>query len=584
MHTVQVRPLVFTVALIGMALIPAAGQPATNCTLSGYTKLSTLTGCLGAGASCTISTPVYVDQSYTRVTGNPLGSITVGAGGSLAFPDTSVRVEVASIIVNGGTLQIGAATCPVGTANPANLVELDFYGTNPGTLTCANSGEPNPPLFNKGICFVSGTLSIVGAKGTSTQSLPAGWTHLRCPAGPSASYGPNLGVAAPVQGAAGTCPGDSVTLAVHGTVSWAQNDWIVVGGTGYADDQAEFVQIGTITPSGANTNITLNSATPLLHYHFGSADPNSATGACIAGDGKTQEPPSFCAGKEFNYGVDERAEVGLISRNIRLSGRQAWEANATYETGATIVAMASNNGVNQAYLFQATGGGTSGSTQPTFPASGTVTDGNVTWTNEGNTGPPGDLHWGGEIKLLAGAAAATSSVTIQGAELEEFGKDQLGSYPIHFHMLGALQAGANPVVAYNSIHHSYDKCVAVHMTDGVTITGNICARIVGHMFLSRVGQGDRQHLHLQSRPGRDEQPVKHRIRRAPALLERRLPRRQRRAPTQLRRVQHPLYRRPHGAEQRAVLRLLDKQRQQQFHRQLHRRLPGQRAGLLVCSE
>ena len=104
-----------------------------------------------------------------------------------------------------------------------------------------------------------------------------------------------------------------------------------------------------------------------MHYHFGSADPNSATGSCTAGDGKTKEPPSFCAGKEFNYGVDERAEVGLISRNIRLSGRQAWEASATYEQGAMIVAMASNNGVNQAYLFKATTGGTSGATPQPFP-------------------------------------------------------------------------------------------------------------------------------------------------------------------------------------------------------------------------
>ena len=517
MRSPRISSLALTAVFVGMAIVPASSQPAANCNLSSYTALSTAApGCIGAGSSCTISGNVYVDKSYTRAGNNPLGTITI-SGGALAFPDASVRVEAASITIGtpavggnqatSGTLQIGAAGCPIGTANPANLVEVDFYGTNPGTLTCANTGESNAPPFDKGICFNSGTLSILGAKGANTPLVPAGWTHLRCPAGPSATYGPNLGVAAPVQGAhENSCPGDSTTLLLHGAVNWQPNDWIVVGGTGYSDDQSEFVQIASIVSipplrvppiigrllpdKQGYSYITLNASTPLLHYHFGGADPESATGHCIAGDGKTKEPASFCAGKELNYGVDERAEVGLISRNIRLSGRQAWWPGATYETGATIVAMASNGSITQAYLFQATTGGASGATPPTFPSAtgSTVADGAVTWTNEGNSAPSGDLHWGGEIKLLEGAALSTSSVTIQGAELEEFGKDQLGSYPIHFHMLGALPSGVNPVVAYNSIHHSYDKCVTVHMTDGVAITGNVCARIVGHIFYLESGE------------------------------------------------------------------------------------------------
>jgi hypothetical protein len=473
----QPQALALIIVVIAMVLDPAAGRAAVSCGHSGYTKLSTVSGCLGAGSSCTISSKVYVDQSFTRVGGQPLGSLTIAAGGELAFPsDASTRVEVANISINGGTLRIGAPECPI---SGGNLVELDFYGTNPGTLTCGDSST-----FDKGICFVNGRLSIIGAKGVETMPTPGvSWTHLRCPAGPIEAYGAGNGLAAPVQGAAGACPGDAVTLAIQGKVDWAQNDWIVVGGTGYADDQAEFVKIGTITPNGGNTDITLT--TPLLHYHFGGVSPNSATGSCIAGDGKTIEPPSFCAGAKRNYGVDERAEVGLISRNVRLSGRQAWEANATYETGATIVATVSN----QAYVFQATTGGLSGSTPPAFPASGTVTDNAVTWTNEGYSNAAGDLHWGGEIKLLAGAAAA-KSVTIEGAELEEFGKDQLGSYPIHFHMVGTVPSvrDGGPIVAYNSIHHGYNKCITVHMTDGVAITGNVCARVVGHLFYLESGQ------------------------------------------------------------------------------------------------
>ena len=41
-------------------------------------------------------------------------------------------------------------------------------------------------------------------------------------------------------------------------------------------------------------------------------------------------------------------------------------------------------------------------------------------------------HWGGEIKIVKGFA----KVEIQGVEIEKFGKDQLGSYPIHIHEIG----------------------------------------------------------------------------------------------------------------------------------------------------
>lgn len=508
-------PGLILVWMFALLAIPAGAGAATNCDLSNYTKLSTMTACLGAGSSCTISTPVYVDTNFTRVSGSqPLGSITIGSGGALAFPNASRRVEVGDIIVDGGTLQVGATACPI---SEANLTELDFYGTNPGTLTCAAKTDTNASPFNKGICFVSGTLSIVGAKGvqsitTTNRQLINGlvglggivsnvlrgaaatpgtsWTYLRCPAGPTNMYGAGNGLAAPVQGSTGTCPGSATTLALQGKSGWAENDWIVVGGTGYADDEAEFVQIALISP-GIDGNDTVMLKTPLVHYHFGSAAPSSATGRCVAGDGKTVEPASFCADATLNYGVDERAEVGLISRTVLLSGRQAWEARARYETGATIVETASTGQTAQTFVFQATTPGTSGTAIPSFPTTvgETVGDGSVVWTNKGNIGAAGDIHWGGEIRLLPGAAAA-NSVKIEGAELEEFGKDQLSSYPIHFHMLGMVpsMAEGGPVVAYNSIHHSYNKCITVHMSDGVAITGNVCARIVGHMFYLESGK------------------------------------------------------------------------------------------------
>ena len=92
-----------------------------------------------------------------------------------------------------------------------------------------------------------------------------------------------------------------------------------------------------------------------------------------------------------------------------------------------------------------------------------------------------DTHWGGEIKIMAGYKA----VEIQGVEIEKFGKDQAGSYPIHFHMAG--DATAKTLINSNSIHHGYNHCITVHATNNLTIANNVCARIVDHLYYLETG-------------------------------------------------------------------------------------------------
>ena len=136
---------------------------------------------------------------------------------------------------------------------------------------------------------------------------------------------------------------------------------------------------------------------------------------------------NYGAGAKTNYGVDERTEVGLISRSVTLTAQVQSGAEDPYR------------------------------------------------------------HWGGEIRILEGFAEAG----IQGVELEKFGKARLGSYPIHFHMAGdARNPGGTRrhLVDSNSIHHSYNKCVTVHMTQGVSISNNVCARAVGHLFYQELAQ------------------------------------------------------------------------------------------------
>jgi len=73
--------------------------------------------------------------------------------------------------------------------------------------------------------------------------------------------------------------------------------------------------------------------------------------------------------------------------------------------------------------------------------------------------------------------------------LQRFGKEKFGSYPIHFHMDCDLSNAPKPTVLIdsNSIDHSYNKCVTIHVTQNLSITNNVCARITGHIFYEEIG-------------------------------------------------------------------------------------------------
>ena len=336
---------------------------------------------------------VYVDKSFTGANG--LGAITIAADGKLAFLNEQItELDTAGIVVDG-SLAVGTSECPISDSDAVTINFTDARAV---------------PTVTKGITVNSGgRLRLFGGSGVAPVSPPAGsnpqapsWTYLAAPAGPPSQYGANLGVASPVGSNGAT------TLQVADTVDWRKGQWIVVAGTDFSPDTAEFVRIEGVDCSGAPAGactITLDADTPLLNYHFGGPAPDK--GAMAFGDGVTQ-----------NYGVDERAEVGLVSRNVKLT--------------ATITGTDSANG--------------------------------------------------GEIMIMAGF----NEVSIQGIELEKFGKDRLGSYPIHFHMAGTVTAGS-VLIDSNSIHHSYNKCVTVHQTNGLTISNNVCARVVGHLYYLESG-------------------------------------------------------------------------------------------------
>jgi hypothetical protein len=128
---------------------------------------------------------------------------------------------------------------------------------------------------------------------------------------------------------------------------------------------------------------------------------------------------------QFTFGVDERAEVGLISRNVFIAG-----------------------------------------------------------SSEGYLG--GHLMF---LKVIFiyfySNSLKGSTVHVEGAELYNMGQDKIGRYPFHFHMAG--QMPANTYIRYNSIRKSNFRCVTIHASHNILVDSNVAYDSLGHCFFLEDG-------------------------------------------------------------------------------------------------
>lgn len=387
------------------ALPAQAGHPWTklaDCVSGGNAVVGGMVG----QADCTYA---YLGNSQNLNGARALGTITVANGGVLVFLDQAIDLEVGSITVQGGgTLQVGARDCPVAAPNQVRIFFTGGQGSTKGINVEAD-----------------GKLRMWGLRGNAELGKTS-WAHLAEPAGP-VEYDAAGGVSSPVTGNAKTLVLDTEVL------SWRPGDWIVVAGTDFAPDSADIVRIAskTVDPQTHTTRITTTQ--PLVNYHFGGPSPTCSGDAddpyCGPSAANYGDPA------EKNYGVDERAEVALLSRSIRLIS----ETPNPYA----------------------------------FPAKTLLTP------------APAGLHWGAMIKVEEGFDTAE----IAGVEMSKFGGDQDGQFPVYFTGNGKVtdNGRATPVLSSNSIHHSYNKCIALEGLTGATINDNVCTRIVGNMFYLRSG-------------------------------------------------------------------------------------------------
>ncbi|XP_055517175.1 cell migration-inducing and hyaluronan-binding protein [Leucoraja erinacea] len=98
---------------------------------------------------------------------------------------------------------------------------------------------------------------------------------------------------------------------------------------------------------------------------------------------------------------------------------------------------------------------------------------------------------GGHIKMGVGFKA----VHIEGALLKHMGQQSMGHYPIHFHMTGDVdgKGGYTPptYVKEVSIHDSFSRCVTIHGSNGLLVKDVIGYKTLGHCFFTEDGPEER---------------------------------------------------------------------------------------------
>ena len=235
------------------------------------------------------------------------------------------------------------------------------------TLTGNNPNAKTPVsagIGNKVLGVVGGTLEVHGQERVS-------WTQLGA-----------------------TAPKGATSVRLKQAPDWRVGERIVIASTDYDFNQAEERTITAI--SGA----TVSFAEPLQYMHYG-------------------QMQSF-GGKTF----DQRAEVGLLSRNITVRGGEAGSAEG----------------------------------------------------------------FGGHIIVREGSTARVSGTELTNmgqARNDAKNFDGQGRYPFHWHLAGDSARGS--YLQDSSIHASFNRCVTIHGSNGVVLKNNVAYDTVGHCYFLEDG-------------------------------------------------------------------------------------------------
>ena len=405
---------------------------------------------ISSSTPCTDVT-VSADDADEGTANAPIMPVVIENGGTLTFKDETMTIYASSFFINaGGVMQAGGVDFPIQkkiTIVMAGNASVSARPMATGITDIVN--KTNDTANARDITVMdNGELKLYGGKGLSakpdgTQNNPAtnpefiniqqgtnSWTYLARPAGPI-SYSAAANVSAPAT--------SDNTLTLATTVDWQADDWVSVATTSFSSHQTEIVKICGITnvanPEAAAdkpfagvpaTVSQLTLCQSLKHYHYGGLAPTpgffppGTTQAVVPGGNPinvSYQAKSFYDSAERNYGIDERAEVALLSRNIKLTSLAGRDNNQT---------------------------------------------------------PPYTDFFGGHLAIMT--SSSKPKVALVGVEIEKFGQPLVGRYPVHLHLLNDDE---NILIQDVSVHHGYNKCFVVHGSGQAKLYNNVCVRTVG---------------------------------------------------------------------------------------------------------
>ena len=95
------------------------------------------------------------------------------------------------------------------------------------------------------------------------------------------------------------------------------------------------------------------------------------------------------------------------------------------------------------------------------------------------------MHSRGRHSIMSRGHGESLTGRIENIELRYVGQGfRLGRYPLHFHMIGSVR---NSYVRKNSIHHTYNRAVAIHGVHYLRVQDNVAFETMGHTFFIEDG-------------------------------------------------------------------------------------------------
>lgn len=303
---------------------------------------------------------IYLDVSTAN-----LESLSIN--GTLNFLEMNLRLNSDVVMVNG-KLQIGSPSQPF-----EHRAVINLTGSNVGGSA-----------FSRGLVVIGGTLELHG------KTPPSVWNKINQHIQTSDNQ-----------------------IQVLDAIEWRPGDEIVIAPTDfYGVSESQQYEISVIN----GNDLTLSS--PVADFHWGLMQYATSSGMSLVNDGSVTAP----AKTGFTpLELDERAEVGNLSRNIIIQGEDdnLWQ-NEGFGAHVMIMDLASVIHID-----------------------------GVEFNRVGQAGLLGryPMHW----HRLSYAANGS----------------EIGDVNDHY-------------LKNSSLHNSQNRCITIHATNGVFLQNNICYDILGH--------------------------------------------------------------------------------------------------------